>query len=172
MRTYKCYRVLAVLLAILLTLHPVMSDAAAASGGRDDRKTSLMTEVPSEGGRISPAGTSIMPQTGIPSGRLGESFGDSHVFDSAALVTSELVEGRKENEKHYRLENGSYTAVVYQEPVHVKDEDGAFQEIVNKLTFDEKEGRYFVSIGDVEKNYAATLNAGELLRVSKGTYEL
>ncbi|MBQ9562367.1 MAG: RHS repeat protein, partial [Lachnospiraceae bacterium] len=54
----------------------------------------------------------------------------------------------------------------------MKDEDGAFQEIVNKLTFDEKEGRYSVSIGDVEKNYAATLNAGELLWVSKGTYEL
>ncbi|MBQ9563531.1 MAG: hypothetical protein IJU99_08780, partial [Lachnospiraceae bacterium] len=160
MRTYKCYRVLAVLLAILLTLHPVMSDAAAASGGRDDRKTSLTTEVPSEGGRISPAGTSIMPQTGIPSGRLGESFGDSHEFDSAALVTSELVEGRKENEKHYRLENGAYTAVVYQEPVHVRDSNGSLQEIVNHLSFNELENRYTVTIGDVEKDYAASMSAG------------
>ncbi len=44
-------------------------------------------------------------------------IGTATAEDSAFFV-GELVEKRDQFEKHYRLEDGSYTAVIYDSPVH------------------------------------------------------
>ncbi|MBQ9592738.1 MAG: hypothetical protein IJR36_02545 [Lachnospiraceae bacterium] len=151
MKTRPFYRLVAALLCIFLILQHVPASVLAAGtediGMQDEHSTATSSA------------TNDAPKS-------------SEGFASSAAVTSELTEGRTENEKRYRLEDGSYTAVVYQEPVHVRDSSGILQEIVNKLTLDETEGRYTVTIGDVEKDYAASMSAGDLLRVSKGAYEL
>ena len=40
---------------------------------------------------------------------------------------------REENVKHFRLEDGTYRAISYDRPVHIKDENGNWQEIDNTL---------------------------------------
>ena len=46
----------------------------------------------------------------------------------------EAADRREETVKHFRLEDGSYTAVQYQMPVHVRDENGQWQDIDNTLS--------------------------------------
>ena len=45
----------------------------------------------------------------------------------------EVEELREENAKHFRLEDGSYLAASYVDPVHYLDEDGKWQDIDNRL---------------------------------------
>ena len=45
----------------------------------------------------------------------------------------EVTELREESVKHFKLEDGSYLAAAYNSPVHYKDEDGAWQDIDNRL---------------------------------------
>ncbi len=45
----------------------------------------------------------------------------------------EVVDRREESVKHFRLADGSYTAVQYTVPVHEKDENGVWQDIDNTL---------------------------------------
>ena len=54
---------------------------------------------------------------------------------------------REENVKHFALENGKYQAVVYGDPVHRKDENGAWQDIDNRLYLKNKKG---VSVYETE----------------------
>lgn len=46
---------------------------------------------------------------------------------------AEVVERREENVKHYRMNDGTYQAVVYGSAVHRKDADGAWKDIDNRL---------------------------------------
>ena len=46
----------------------------------------------------------------------------------------EVVERREETVKHFRTEDGSFTAVQYNVPVHEKDENGEWQDIDNTLS--------------------------------------
>lgn len=53
-------------------------------------------------------------------------------------ILGEVVEKREECVKHFRMSDGSMTAIVYSEPVHYKDGD-KFREIDNTLIIDGKE---------------------------------
>ena len=46
----------------------------------------------------------------------------------------EIKERRNENEKHFRLEDGTYIAASYDVPVHYLDENGDWQDIDNSLS--------------------------------------
>ncbi|MBR7099289.1 MAG: RHS repeat protein, partial [Clostridia bacterium] len=46
----------------------------------------------------------------------------------------EVVDRREETVKHFRTEDGSFTAVQYNVPVHEKDENGEWQDIDNTLS--------------------------------------
>lgn len=49
----------------------------------------------------------------------------------------EVESMREENVKHFRLEDGTYRAITYDRPIHIKDEKGDWQEIDNTLILNE-----------------------------------
>ncbi len=51
---------------------------------------------------------------------------------STELITEEIAL-REENVKHFKMPDGSYTAVVYSEPVHRMDSNGEWQDIDNRM---------------------------------------
>lgn len=59
---------------------------------------------------------------------------------SKTLDMFEVETMREENVKHYRLPDGTYKAISYDRPVHIKDEDGNWQEIDNTLLL--KDNKY------------------------------
>ena len=52
----------------------------------------------------------------------------------------EVTALREENVKHFSLGDGAYQAVVYGHPVHYQDENGAWQDIDNRLTLQTVKG--------------------------------
>ena len=63
-----------------------------------------------------------------------------HLVDEQEITTGELIGEveelislREENIKHFRLSDGTYEAVVYNEPIHRKDENGVWQDIDNTI---------------------------------------
>ncbi len=61
---------------------------------------------------------------------------DSYTVPIESSYKSELFEVtglREESAKHFRLEDGSYVAAQYSEPVHYKDENGSWRDINNSL---------------------------------------
>lgn len=56
-----------------------------------------------------------------------------NVKDPAGSVF-EVIDRREETVKHFRTEDGSFTAVQYNVPVHEKDENGEWQDIDNTLS--------------------------------------
>lgn len=67
-----------------------------------------------------------------------EKFWKEVTEKSKTLDMFEIETMRGENVKHYRLSDGTYRAVSYDRPIHVKDEKGNWQEIDNTLIFDGK----------------------------------
>ena len=64
-------------------------------------------------------------------------FDNDNESDSNEQIVREVFEAaerREESVKHFRLEDGSYTAVQYDVPVHYLDEDGEWQDIDNTLS--------------------------------------
>ena len=59
---------------------------------------------------------------------------------TAEDVLFELGERRDEDEKHFRMADGSTLAVVYGRPVHYLTEDGGYQEIDNRLALYNADG--------------------------------
>lgn len=62
-------------------------------------------------------------------------------IETSGKVTSvigEVKELRTENTKHYRHEDGTYTAAVYPEPVHYMDSTGMWKDIDNTLSLNSK----------------------------------
>ena len=51
--------------------------------------------------------------------------------DSDVIIEDESL--REESVKHFKMPDGSYTAVVYTAPVHRKDADGVWQDIDNRM---------------------------------------
>ncbi|MBS1401534.1 MAG: hypothetical protein HPZ79_00915 [Oscillospiraceae bacterium] len=81
-----------------------------------------------------------------------------------AYIVSEVNELREEAVKHFRMSDGSYLLVEYNEPVHYQDADEEWQEIDNTLW---KDGAEYVSEnGAVRKAFSATLASGKLFEIS------
>ncbi len=58
---------------------------------------------------------------------------------SEVEILSEDISGRGKNEKHFRLSDGSFIAVQYDEPVHYRGEEGEWLEIDNSVSFEAAE---------------------------------
>lgn len=71
----------------------------------------------------------------------------------------EVTDRREETVKHFRLEDGSYTAVQYDVPVHYMDEDGEWQDIDNRL---ESSGSEY-STGNARIKFAKKITGNETL---------
>ena len=54
--------------------------------------------------------------------------------DTLKKEVFEVIDRREETVKHFRTEDGSFTAVQYNVPVHEKDENGEWQDIDNTLS--------------------------------------
>lgn len=57
-------------------------------------------------------------------------------------IVSEDISKRNEFEKHFLLSDDTYIAVSYSEAVHIKDDDGIWQEIDNTLVYDNESKSY------------------------------
>ena len=107
---------LMLVLAMLIELLP--ANAFATPKGEDDYHPPAQAEaVPDEPAEAGV--TDVMTEVETP--------------DPAVL--GEITELREENIKHFRMEDGTYTAVTYDQPVHYKNSDGIWQNIDNTLTY-------------------------------------
>ena len=85
--------------------------------------------------------------------------------DEAAQQPAEILfeeeSLREENVKHFRLSDGTYIAVDYQQPVHYAAADGSWQDIDNRLTatVSTRNGAaaYTSTIGSYQKAFSRAL---------------
>ena len=93
-----------------------------------------------------------------------------HSDDSASAFeyvgeAYEVTEMREENIKHFRLEDGSYVAVMYDQPVHYYDEDSSWVDIDNSLT----EGASEIYTSDARIKFAKKITGnGNLFTLHSG----
>lgn len=69
-------------------------------------------------------------ETGSTTGEVAE----TDVLDSEAIILGELVDGREEYVKRFRMSDGTIQAVQYEIPVHYQAEDGSWVEYDKTLT--------------------------------------
>ncbi|MBQ7779627.1 MAG: hypothetical protein IJ404_03945 [Clostridia bacterium] len=62
--------------------------------------------------------------------------------DSDIFVSAEETSRRGEFEKHYLLSDGSFAAVSYAEAVHYKNDNGAWEEVDNRLSLNTATSRF------------------------------
>jgi RHS repeat-associated protein len=88
-------------------------------------------------------------------------------------IAAEEEERREESVKHFLLENRSYLAAVYDEPVHY-EKDGEWREIDNTLGLEVDEGEqvYTNADSDVDVKIAKRSDAEALVRIESDGYAL
>lgn len=92
---------------------------------------------------------------------------DTSEYEEEAYIVGEDEALRKENEKHFRLSDGTYIAVAYAEPVHYMD-DGEWKDIDNTLTLTE-EG-YVNAANDFTVTFGTESSSSELYTLTDGEY--
>ena len=95
---------------------------------------------------------------------------EEYVTDSTEQIHNEVIGAvaeitslRTANTKHFRLSDGTYTAVSYAEPVHRQDANGAWQDIDNTLTLTRASGVQAYGTSDSRVQFAPTFTAGSSL---------
>ena len=86
-------------------------------------------------------------------------------------TVEEIEELREENVKHFKMNDGTYKAVVYSEPVHRRDADGNWQDIDNTLSAD-SESNYVTSDGRVKFSRNVKKSGGSLFELSENGYKI
>ena len=86
-------------------------------------------------------------------------------------TVEEIEELREENVKHFKMNDGTYKAVVYSEPVHRRDADGNWQDIDNTLSAD-NESNYVTSDGRVKFSRNVKKSGGSLFELSENGYKI
>ena len=83
----------------------------------------------------------------------------------------EEVEGKREpNVKHFLLSDGTYTAAVYDEDVHILEEDGTYSEIDNSLIDDGSDLKAKNGKNDIK--LSNNTNSSKLVKMNVGGYKL
>ena len=85
-------------------------------------------------------------------------------------VTNEVTELRGEREKHFRLSDGSFVVMEYEQPIHYQEADGSWEEIDNALSLTGES--YTAQAGGVEKHFAASMSEDYLLSLDYDGYGL
>lgn len=82
-------------------------------------------------------------------------------------IVEEIVALRTENEKHFRMSDGSYAAMQYMNSVHYKDSDGNWKDIRNTLSTGiyREQGAYTLQAGNVSKAFSASVESSFLFGV-------
>ena len=161
-------RCISVLLALMLVVQ-LVPVSAFATGGDDEIIIIGEEEIPEEPGE-DPEDEEISlideEEEFDPTDGDVEAIRDV----AAAYVTGELEELRGVNEKHFRLSDGSFAALSYEEPVHYLDEDGHWQEIDNELQQDGLD--YVAKAGKVEKRFAGAADEDFLFQMNVDGYSV
>ena len=94
------------------------------------------------------------------------------IEDSGKVVLGELTDRRGENEKHFRMNDGSFVAVDYGAPVHFSADGGeTWEDIDNTLALSRGDAELYVAEnGDSVRSFASNLRDGRLFTVVNGDY--
>ena len=86
-----------------------------------------------------------------------------------AYIVEEVIDGRTEFSKEYRLSNGLHMAAMFAEPVHY-ELDGKWEEIDNTLKI--SNGMYVNTAGVWDVSFPQQLNANAPVSITKDGYTL
>ena len=117
------------------------------------------------------ASSSSQTVTAEPEETLGLDTAEEDVppYTESAYIVGEEKSLRKENEKHFRLSDGSYIAAVYPEPVHFSD-NGEWVDIDNTLVA--TESGYKNKANGFSVDFKTGAGTNELFTLSKGEYSV
>ena len=127
----KTLRILSVLLALVMFAQPMLPAHAASEQTQLRRMLRNMTPVSAGEGTLQ----------SVSAEQTSAAEPDELSIDTASPeispIIGEIAEFGDESTRHFRHENGTFTAAMYPEPVRFKDVNGAWQDIDNTLTLDE-----------------------------------
>lgn len=89
--------------------------------------------------------------------------------DHGPEIVEELAALRTENEKHFRMSDGSYAVMQYMNAVHYKDSDGNWKDIRNTLSSGTYRGQsaYTLQAGNVSKAFTASVESAFVFCVER-----
>jgi RHS repeat-associated protein len=96
------------------------------------------------------------------------------VQEPGLVVLGEMTDRRGESEKHFRMNDGSFTAVDYGAPVHFTEDDGeTWNDIDNTLVLSRDDDElYTAENGDSVRGFASNLQDGRIFTVANGNYSI
>ncbi|MBR1758039.1 MAG: hypothetical protein IJ744_04840 [Lachnospiraceae bacterium] len=100
---------------------------------------------------------------------------DTDTSDFASLTVLQEVESLRDvREKHYRLSDGSFAAVYYDEPVQFEAADGSFHQIDNTIKENTRDNKkiYSATAGELTKEFASSLQDGSLFSMEYQKYQI
>ena len=89
--------------------------------------------------------------------------------ETEPYIIGEVEEYRTDNTKHFRMSDGTFKAVSYNAPVHVKTADGSYSEIDNSLV--EDGGDFVPENGLMDIRISKNTASGQMVKI-KGEYSL
>lgn len=92
--------------------------------------------------------------------------------DNNIIIEEESL--REENVKHFRMPDGSYTAVVYSNPVHRKDSNGVWQDIDNRMNESTVKNKQAYVTSDGRAAFSKKLNSDDptVFELSENGYSI
>ncbi len=130
--------------------------------------TTLFVAVPTEWTNAAQAETELPETEELTTVNSAQSHDDlnSYLYDIV-----EINELRGESSKHFRREDGSFSAVSYDVPVHYQLSDATWAEIDNRLFLSDK-SIYTSSNGPVIKSFSRKLDTGTIFTEQFKDYSL
>ena len=95
-----------------------------------------------------------------------ESNAEIRTTEAPVTVLGEMESLRTEDEKHFRMSDGTYMAVSYGMAVHVQDEDGQWQDIDNRMVLLTDQAAYRTYNLESTTDFSANLTGGSLFETS------
>ena len=95
-----------------------------------------------------------------------ESNAETRTTEAPVTVLGEMESLRTEDEKHFRMSDGTYMAVSYGMAVHVQDEDGQWQDIDNRMVLLTDQAAYRTYNLESTTDVSANLTGGSVFETS------
>lgn len=153
-------KLLTVFLAVLMILYTIPLGVLAA----EVRDRASVTESDTE---------AASPSVSTSESSLDQFFSpetEAEIKDKLSLGTFEIESLRDAYTKHIRLDDGSYVAMQYSEPVHKLDSEGKWREIDNTLSLFADNDRSSYITGDGRISFAGSTDDGKLYCISENGY--
>lgn len=96
------------------------------------------------------------------------------IEDTSLKVIVEEESLREENVKHYKMPDGSYTAIVYSNPVHRKDNNGVWQDIDNRMNETNVKNKQGYTTADGRAVFSKKINSEDptIFELSENGYSI